>query len=178
MPRLLILLFILAATIPLYPAALAAEELDVSKADEIHKAAAVRSTEIATEALDLLRTLEALNEKAHGLGIPVSKLPEADRKIFLQTTDKLGALYAHNTLEASLVRDMEVLNNLYKAAMLLYSQQKNYVDQTGSAKGFDQYFAGLKLDRQQHFYMEILLYLQRLVPSALEANPGTPTPSQ
>lgn len=76
------------------------------------------------------------------------------------------------------MRDMEVLDNLYKAAMLLYSQQKDYVDQTGSSKGFDQYFAGLKLDRQQHFYIEILLYLHRLVPSALETNPGTPGQGQ
>lgn len=161
---------------PLVSEAHAAESLDVAKADEVHRAAADRGADIATEALELLETVEEYNEKARELGVSVSQLPEKDRTILRETSKKLGTLYANNMLEASLVRDMQLLDNLYKASMLLYSQQRKYVEQTGSAKGFEQYFAGIKLDREQHFYMEILLYLQRLVPSQLEANPGTPTP--
>lgn len=161
-------------------ATLGADPLDVAQADKVHQAAVKRSTKIATEAIAILQEVEALNEKARGLGVPTSKLPAADIKTIQKNTERLGYLYSNNVIEASLVRDMKLLDNLYKTAMLLHAQQSNYVDQTGSARGLDQYLAGLKLDREQHFYMEILLYLHRLVPSELEANPGTPSqnPSQ
>ncbi|MBU1248526.1 MAG: hypothetical protein KKB70_07500 [Proteobacteria bacterium] len=158
----------------------AADKLEVQDADSVHQAAIKRSQEYAARALELLQGVEQLNDKALNMGIPTNQLPKADLKQLKESTEELGKLYSHNFFEASLIRDMRLLDNLYKTAMLLYAQQHNYVEQTGSGRGFDQYIAGIKLDREQHFYLEILLYLHRLVPSELEANPGTPslTPGQ
>ena len=164
------------ALVPLHLAH-AADKLEVQDADNVHAAAIKRSQEYAARALELLQGVEELNDKALNMGVPTSQLPKADLKKLKESTAELGKLYAHNFFEASLIRDMRLLDNLYKTAMLLYAQQYNYVEQTGSGRGFDQYMAGLKLDREQHFYQEILLYLHRLVPSELEANPGTPAPA-
>ncbi len=154
--------------------ALAGEQLEVARSNEVYQNAIERSSEMAAKALQLLEEVERLNEKAKGLGIPTNKLPKADLAKLRNNTEELGTLYSHNVIEASLIRDMRLLDSLYKAAMLLHAQQRNYIDQTGSIRGFDKYLAGIKLDRQQHFYMEILHYLHRLVPSDMEANPGTP----
>ncbi len=169
----------LLVAMPLISAAtsLAAEPLEVAKANQVYQDAMKLSSEMAAKALQLLGEVEKLNEKAKGLGVPTNKLPRADLAKLRNNTEELGTLYSHNVIEASLIRDMLLLDNLYKAAMFLHAQQQNYIEQTGSIRGFDKYLAGLRLDRQQHFHMEILHYLHRLVPSEMEANPGTPTPN-
>lgn len=151
------------------PAA-AQEALALDCADRHYQITLQRLAALANQALPLIQAAERLNEKAEVPDVPLNEqLPPQDLKEFERISKDLHALYAMNFAESSFARDLELISGLFQASRLLHAERTAYVKRNATDRGFDDYLASqVKMDRESYFYLEILLYLQNLVPTDME----------